>query len=144
VAAIAVVAFGLGRWTAPDGPPAAQAPTAGSQASPAGSPAPTSDAYVRGVAAGEALGVQEGRALQAAAGAGTAAPDVRRAFDSGYAAGANDVFSGYDGGFAIGTPYVITLEAGRGGVTYRIATREQLEAGATYRLCPDGHEVCRS
>jgi hypothetical protein len=119
-AAIAVLAFGLGRHTAPR--------------------AAVGD-YERGLAAGEALGVQEGRALQVA---GTGAPDVRKAFDAGYAAGANDVFSGYDGGFAVDTPYLVTLEAGRGGVTYRIAIREQLEAGVTYRLCPDGHGVCRS
>jgi hypothetical protein len=69
-----------------------------------------------GFDAGRAQGVQEGRALQAP-------PTARSAFDAGYAAGANDVFGGYDGGWDLGRPYVITLARGRGGVTYRIASR---------------------
>ena len=100
-------------------------------------------AYASGVAAGEALGVQEGRALQE----GTALPPdaqrpVKDAFDAGYAAGANDVFGGYDGGWLTGVPYVITLVRGNGAVTYRIASRAELRDGVRYALCPGGHAVC--
>ena len=61
-------------------------------------------------------GVKDGRALQVA-------PTARDAFKAGYAAGANDVFSGYDGGWDYASPYVITLEKGDDGITYRIKSR---------------------
>jgi hypothetical protein len=61
-------------------------------------------------------GLRDGRALQVA-------PDARDAFEAGYAAGANDVFSGYDGGWDYDRPYVITLEKGENGITYRISSR---------------------
>ena len=61
-------------------------------------------------------GVTEGRALQVP-------PKARHAFEEGYAAGANDVFSGYDGGWDYARPYVITLEKGDDGITYRIKSR---------------------
>jgi hypothetical protein len=72
-----------------------------------------------GFDAGRAQGVEEGRALQVA-------PAARRAFQAGYAAGANDVFGGYDGGWYLGQPYVITLAKGHGPVAYRIDSRRQL------------------
>jgi hypothetical protein len=63
-------------------------------------------AYASGVAAGEALGVQEGRALQEGAQLpADAQRPVKDAFDAGYVAGVNDVFSGYDGGWLTGVPY---------------------------------------
>ena len=61
-------------------------------------------------------GVRDGRALQVT-------PTDRDAFKAGYAAGANDVFSGYDGGWDFDRPYVITLEKGDDGITYRIKSR---------------------
>jgi hypothetical protein len=61
-------------------------------------------------------GIQEGRALQQPA-------QARDAFKAGYAAGANDVFGGYDGGWDYDRSYVITLQQGSNGITYRIATR---------------------
>jgi hypothetical protein len=64
-----------------------------------------------------AAGVRDGRALQVP-------PDDRKAFDDGYAAGANDVFGGYDGGWDLARPYVITLKKGDDGITYRIASRD--------------------
>jgi len=63
-----------------------------------------------------AQGVRDGRALQVP-------PKARHAFEEGYAAGANDVFSGYDGGWDFDRPYVITLEKGEDGMTYRIKSR---------------------
>jgi hypothetical protein len=63
-------------------------------------------------------GIEEGRALQQPA-------QARDAFKAGYAAGANDVFGGYDGGWDYDRPYVITLEQGSDGVTYKIATRRK-------------------
>jgi hypothetical protein len=65
---------------------------------------------------GYAAGVRDGRALQVA-------PDARDAFDDGYVSGANDVFGGYDGGWDYDRPYVITLEKGERGITYRIKSR---------------------
>jgi hypothetical protein len=102
-------------------------------------------AYASGVAAGEALGVQEGRALQeGAALPADAQRPVKDAFDAGYVAGVNDVFSGYDGGWLTGVPYVITLVRGDGAITYRIASRTEVRDGVRYELCPGGHAVCES
>jgi hypothetical protein len=95
--AVAVAGFALGRATADTG--------AGHDA---------------GVREGRAVGLQEGRALQAT---GSAGPGARAAFDAGYAAGANDVFGGFDGGWSLSQPYVITLARGSGAVTYRIDSR---------------------
>ena len=71
-------------------------------------------------ARGRALGVREGRALQASA---STPRGTRAAFEAGYAAGANDVFGGFDGGWSLDTPYVITLRKGSGAITYRIDSR---------------------
>ena len=68
---------------------------------------------------------------------------VEDAFNSGYAAGANDAFNQYDGGWSIGSPYVITLQEGGAGVTYRIGSRVAVQAGVDYYLCPDGHSLCQ-
>jgi hypothetical protein len=93
-----------------------------------------------GYAAGHADGLREGRAEQAT----LSLPAADRAvFDSGYAAGAADVFAGYDGGWDRNVPYVIVLAPGRAGITYRIASRQRLEPGVDYYLCPDGHTLCR-
>ena len=62
-------------------------------------------------------GVTDGRALQVT-------PESRDAFKAGYTAGANDAFSGYDGGWDYDRPYVITLEKGEDGITYRIGSRK--------------------
>jgi hypothetical protein len=122
-------AFLTGRLTAPH-PASTRVPDAGS-------------AYASGVAAGEALGVREGRALQeGAALPADAQRPVKDAFDAGYVAGANDVFSGYDGGWLTGVPYVITLVRGDGPLTYRIASRAQVGDGVGSALCPGGHGVC--
>jgi hypothetical protein len=77
-----------------------------------------------GIREGRAAGVEEGRLLQL----GESLPrDVRRiarrAFEAGYAAGANDVFGGFDGGWSLTKPYVITLRRGSGAITYRIDSR---------------------
>jgi hypothetical protein len=87
--------------------------------------------YVRGFQEGRAEGVEEGRALQRAQvlPAGSRASE-RSSFRAGYAAGADDVFGGYDGGWSLCTPYVITLAAAPGPITYRIATREPLPSGS--------------
>jgi hypothetical protein len=123
------VAFLAGRLTAPD---QASSPVRNE-----------SSTYAAGVAAGEALGVREGRALQEGS---ELRPDARRpvqdAFDAGYSAGMNDVFSGYDGGWRLEVPYVITLGPGGGAVTYRIGSRTEVQAGTSYALCSGGHAVC--
>lgn len=101
------------------------------------------DGYLAGLRAGEALGRQEGRALQEGA---TVPADSREpvqdAFNAGYAAGANDVFSGYDGGWALSQPYVVLLEHGAGQIAYRVSSRTPVQAGVDYYLCPDGREIC--
>jgi len=85
-----------------------------------GSAAAEAQGRAAGLREGRALGIREGRALQLPTGA-------RRAFRAGYVAGANDVFGGFDGGWALGTPYVVTVAKGGGGVTYRIDSRRLLE-----------------
>ena len=101
--------------------------------------------YLDGLIAGEAQGREEGRALEI----GQSLPADQRdavaaAFKAGYAAGANDAFSGYDGGWLLGPPYVVTLAAGAGPVTYRIARRTPFEPGVVYFLCPDGRTLCQA
>jgi len=102
------------------------------------------DGYFDGLPVGEAQGRREGRALQE----GISLPPTqrrvaKRAFDAGYAAGANDAFAGYDGGWTLKAPYLVTLERGQKDITYRIASRVPLETGVAYSLCPSGHGVCR-
>jgi hypothetical protein len=67
---------------------------------------------------------------------------AKTAFNAGYTAGENDAFRGYDGGWGLGEPYVISLERGKGPITYRIGSRTPLEAGKAYYLCPHSHAVC--
>lgn len=125
----AVVFFGLGRFTA--GQPESHDPPSGGD-------------YAAGVRAGRAQGVQEGRALQEGSALPADAQDAAtKAFNAGYLAGANDIFGGYDGGWGIGSPYVIVLEMGANGITYRIASRTELQPGVSYTLCPDGRSLCR-
>jgi hypothetical protein len=76
-------------------------------------------AYARGFRDGRAAGLEEGRALQVAAGG-------RSAFKAGYVAGADDVFGGYDGGWSLGTKYVVTLEDPPGPQSYAIVRRSLL------------------
>jgi hypothetical protein len=94
--------FALGRLTAGGG--SGESPTA---------------AYARGFRDGRAAGLEEGRALQVAAGG-------RSAFKAGYVAGADDVFGGYDGGWSLGTKYVVTLEDPPGPQSYAIVRRSLL------------------
>jgi hypothetical protein len=103
-----------------------------------------SDGYFQGLAAGQATGLQEGRALQEgiALPADAQAP-VESAFTAGYLAGANDAFNQYDGGWALDEPYLITLESGGAGVTYRIGSRVPMQANVDYFLCPDGRGLCQ-
>ena len=100
--------------------------------------------YFAGLHDGEVQGRQEGRALQAGSELPANEKDVaRKAFDTGFAAGANDVFEGYDGGWETSRPWVITLDHGTGQVVYRIASREQLQPGTNYYLCADGRSLCQ-
>jgi hypothetical protein len=57
-----------------------------------------------------------------------------------YAAGREDAFSGFDGGWTFGAPYIVTLEHGGSGVTYRFGRRWQMLPGVEYRTCD--HVVC--
>jgi len=100
--------------------------------------------YFAGLRAGEAQGREEGRALQAGAELPVNGKDVaRRAFDAGYAAGANDVFAGYDGGWTMDVPWIVTIVGGTGQVVYRIDSRERVRRGVNYYLCADGHSICQ-
>jgi hypothetical protein len=107
----------------------------------------TAPIHDRGWAKGNAVGYDEGvatgRALQVGDTLPQAARDVGvREFQAGYRAGIADIFSTYDGGWKFDRPYVITLAPGAGGAAYRFAGRDELVAGMTYRLCPDGKTVC--
>jgi hypothetical protein len=99
--------------------------------------------YDAGLRDGEAQGVREGRAYQVT----QALPEdmkgkAEKVFDTGYAAGQNDAFGGFDGGWGLAEPYVISLDRGRGSVTYRIASRTPLQEGTAYFLCPRSHALC--
>ena len=115
--AAAIGLFGLGRVTAHP-------------------PATADTGYTDGFQAGRAVGVQEGRALQA--GQPSNGP-----FAAGYVAGLNDAFGGYDGGWSLSVPYLITLTAGTGGTTYRIASRIELRPGVSCYVCAGGSALCQ-
>ncbi|MGN6333848.1 MAG: hypothetical protein ACTHOD_19710 [Motilibacteraceae bacterium] len=88
--------------------------------------------YRAGLDVGQSEGIEQGRALQL----GLSVPPssrsaAQRAFEAGYAAGANDIFGTYDGGWAFGRPYLVVLEPGEHGLTYRIARREELRPSAS-------------
>lgn len=103
------------------------------------------DGYYAGLRDGEAQGVLTGRALQeASALPRTDQQPARDAFTAGYAAGSDDAFGDFDGGWALGKPYVVTVEAGQGRVTYRVGTREPMQAHVNYYLCADGVHVCQA
>jgi hypothetical protein len=126
--AVAIGAFLVGRGTAHSSPAAG---TAGAD-------------YANGFQVGRAVGVQEGRALQV--GQTLTGPDrdaASSAFGSGYVAGINDAFGGYDGGWSFAAPYLITLDAGTGGATYRIASRTAMQPGVNYFVCPGGSGICQ-
>ena len=53
-------------------------------------------------------------------------PTAGASYNAGYLAGREAAFAGYDGGWAYGVRYVITLQRGGPGITYRIATRKRL------------------
>jgi hypothetical protein len=56
-------------------------------------------------------------------------PAAGATFHAGYLAGREAAFAGYDGGWAYRVPYVITLQRGGSGITYRIVSRKPLTAG---------------
>ncbi len=128
----ALIAFGLGRFSAGGS-------ALGAASGPAGD-----RGYAAGVADGRAAGVAEGRALQEGFALPADARDAAtKAFAAGYQAGATDVFGGYDGGWSVDSPYVITLVPGTNGVTYRIASRTVLAPDTSYYLCPDHRTLCQ-
>lgn len=43
---------------------------------------------------------------------------------------------------ATGTPYIVVLRKGRGGADYVIGPRSPMQAGTSYRRCPDGNGIC--
>lgn len=57
-----------------------------------------------------------------------------------FAAGREAAFAGFDGGWAYGQPYIVVLQRGGPGVTYRFASRRPLLPGFVYRRC--GQAVC--
>jgi hypothetical protein len=63
-------------------------------------------------------------------------------FASGVLAGREAAFSGFDGGWSYGAPYIVVLQRGGAGVTYRFASRRPLLRGLDYRVC--GKAVCVS
>jgi hypothetical protein len=133
---VAIGSFGLGRTTA--------RPPSGAAAALPARPAGTGADYAAGFQAGRAVGVQEGRALQVGQTLSGSDRDAgTAAFASGYVAGINDAFGGYDGGWSLSLPYLITLDAGSGGATYRMASRLPMQAGVDYFLCPDGSGICQ-
>jgi hypothetical protein len=98
-----------------------------------------------GLQTGIAQGREEGRALQAGSVvAADSQQPVQDGFDKGYAAGTADAFGSFDGGWQVQVPYVVSVTAGSGGVVYRFQTRDLVQPGINYYLCPDGHTICQS
>ena len=98
-----------------------------------------------GLQAGIAQGREEGRALQVGSVvAADSQQPVQDGFDKGYAAGTADAFGSFDGGWQVQVPYVVSVDHGSGGVTYRFQTRDLVQPGINYYLCPDGHTICQS
>jgi hypothetical protein len=64
----------------------------------------------------------------------------RGSFDAGYLAGREAAFGGYDGGWAYGAPYIVVLQRGGPGITYRVAARIPMLPGSEYRRCEG--EIC--
>lgn len=88
--------------------------------------------YRAGLDVGQSEGIEQGRALQLGLSMPASSRSAaQRAFEAGYAAGANDIFGTYDGGWAFGRPYLVVLEPGEHGVTYRIARREELPSSSS-------------
>ncbi|MBX6370634.1 MAG: hypothetical protein IRZ02_00040 [Acidothermus sp.] len=102
----------------------------------------TDHGFQAGYATGEIAGVREGRLLQGTAGLpGPSATQAAAAYEKGYTAGANDAFTlPFDGGWQVGVPYVVVLERGPDGITYRFASREPMNPGVSYYRC--GSRVC--
>jgi hypothetical protein len=118
IALVALVAgaFLLGRHTAPNG------------------------SYQQGYDEGLSLG----RALQAGDVLPADTKDVAtKAFEAGHRSGLDDSFGGYDGGWNLGQPYAVVIGKGSAGATYRIESRELLQAGVAYQLCKHDRAVCR-
>jgi hypothetical protein len=110
----------------------------GRQTAPAHDPG-----WQQGYNAGYDEGVATGRALQAGEQISASGKDIgTQAFQAGYRAGLEDSFGSYDGGWSIGAPYLIVMGHGIDGTTYRIASRELLQPGVTYRLCADKTSIC--
>jgi hypothetical protein len=57
-----------------------------------------------------------------------------------YAAGREAAFTGFDGGWDYGAPYIVTLQRGGPGITYRIARRWPMRPGLEYRMCD--RDIC--
>jgi hypothetical protein len=74
--------------------------------------------------------------------AGRSTAHKRRVVSGSYAAGREAAFNGFDGGWSYGLPYIVVLERGGPGVTYRFASRRPMLPGVAYRRC--GRAVCVS
>jgi hypothetical protein len=136
--AIAVGLFVLGRATA-------DAKSARAAGYKSGYGAGLSTGNFDGLQTGIAQGREEGRALQAGSVvAADSQQPVQDGFDKGYAAGTADAFGSFDGGWQLQVPYVVTVNHGSGGVVYRFQTRDLVQPGINYYLCPDGHTICQS
>jgi hypothetical protein len=70
--------------------------------------------------------------------AGRASAPSQPVVGGSYAAGREAAFSGFDGGWAYGVPYIVVLERGGPGVTYRFADRRPMLPGRAYRRCATG------
>ena len=74
--------------------------------------------------------------------AGRGSAPSQPAVSGSFAAGREAAFSGFDGGWAYGMPYIVVLERGGPGVTYRFADRRPMLPGRAYRRC--GGSICVS
>ena len=107
----------------------------------------TAPVHDRGWAQGYSVGYDEGVSMGRALQVGDTLPSTTKdlgtkAFQAGYVAGLDDSWGSFDGGWNIGQPYVVVIGKGVAGAAYRIASRELLAPGTTYRLCPGGSSIC--
>jgi hypothetical protein len=72
------------------------------------------------------------------AGRESADPPPAPALPGTYGAGREAAFTGFDGGWDYGAPYIVTLQRGGPGITYRFARRWLMRPGLEYRICDRG------
>jgi hypothetical protein len=86
---------------------------------------------------GAAVGFAAGRFTHPSSPAKTTVRTEPGPYSDGYHAGREAAFQGFDGGWGLGEPYIVVLQRGPSGTTYRFAHRWAVLPGQEYRFCPE-------